>query len=335
MKPVFSIIVPVFNIEDYITTCIKSILHQTYQNFEVILVNDESSDNSGAICDLYASQFSNIKVIHQKNKGPSGARNSGVNEAIGDYLMFVDGDDFIPNNCLQIFYNEIEKTDQIDVIISSGLITFKQQPNLQNEKIINNTLSEDIMNGEKYMLHILIDYRKDIWNIFNKTYRTDFWKREKFNFIESIRCGEDLELIYKIIYKARKVTGINKITYYYRILRQNSIITSNNEYKLKNLILVLKNWEDFLKDKDEKLKLKFLSRLSEIYCTSILSQVYFFNKNSRKNLINEISKLKYFLNFNKRIQIKIIKYSWDLLGVNFTCKCLNIIRRIKKAIIWN
>ena len=92
-KVEFSIIVPVYNIENYITECIESIITQTYQNFELILVDDESTDKSGEICDMYAKMYSKIKVIHKKNGGLSSARNSGIDNSNGEYLMFIDGDD--------------------------------------------------------------------------------------------------------------------------------------------------------------------------------------------------------------------------------------------------
>lgn len=95
MDPLVSIIVPVYNVSSYLEKCINSILNQTYRNIEIILVDDGSKDESGSICDLYSNRFSNIKVIHKKNAGLGMARNSGLKKALGEYVTFVDGDDFI------------------------------------------------------------------------------------------------------------------------------------------------------------------------------------------------------------------------------------------------
>ena len=96
-----SIIVPIYNVEQYISKCIESILAQTYRDFELILVDDGSPDNCGKICDEYAKQDSRVHVIHQENSGLSAARNAGIDDAKGEYIMFVDSDDFITDNMLE------------------------------------------------------------------------------------------------------------------------------------------------------------------------------------------------------------------------------------------
>lgn len=96
-----SIIVPIYNAEQYISKCIESILAQTYRDFELILVDDGSTDMCGKICDEYAKQDSRVHVIHQENKGVSAARNAGISLAKGEYIMFVDSDDFITENMLE------------------------------------------------------------------------------------------------------------------------------------------------------------------------------------------------------------------------------------------
>ena len=95
MKPEISIIVPIYNVEKYLPRCIESILAQTFTNFELILVNDGSEDDSGEVCDRYAKEDKRIKVIHKKNGGVSSARNAGLKNSIGNYIGFVDPDDYI------------------------------------------------------------------------------------------------------------------------------------------------------------------------------------------------------------------------------------------------
>ena len=114
-----SIIIPVYNAEKYLDRCLKSIISQTFKNFEVIMVDDGSVDSSYQICLGYSSADNRIKVIHQDNQGPSVARNTALGEVKGKYLCFVDSDDcYSSNNALQILYNEMEKT-QADVFIFS------------------------------------------------------------------------------------------------------------------------------------------------------------------------------------------------------------------------
>ena len=102
-----SIIVPVYQVEKYIRQCIDSILAQTFTDFELILVDDGSKDNSGKICDEYAEKDKRIRVIHKENDGLSGARNKGLDNASGNYFMFVDGDDYISPNMAECLYKKI------------------------------------------------------------------------------------------------------------------------------------------------------------------------------------------------------------------------------------
>ena len=106
-NPMISVIVPVYNAEKYLKECIRSILNQTIQNLELILVNDGSTDGSGYICDEYINKDNRIKVIHKENGGVSSARNMGISEATGEYFTFVDSDDYLEPNALEILYNDI------------------------------------------------------------------------------------------------------------------------------------------------------------------------------------------------------------------------------------
>jgi len=101
MKKSFSIIVPVYNVEKYLDRCMSSILKQTNHDFEVILIDDGSKDSSGSICDIYAEKYENVRAIHQHNQGLSAARNTGIDNAEGNYLCFVDSDDMISESFLQ------------------------------------------------------------------------------------------------------------------------------------------------------------------------------------------------------------------------------------------
>ena len=106
-----TIIVPIYNVEKYIKESIESAINQTYKNLEIILVDDGSTDSSGKICDIYKQRDKRVIVVHQKNKGLSGARNTGLDLATGKYIMFLDPDDMLELNACEVLYNFIEKTD--------------------------------------------------------------------------------------------------------------------------------------------------------------------------------------------------------------------------------
>ena len=116
--PKISIIVPIYNVEKYLHKCINSILNQTFTDFELILVDDGGTDNCGNIIESYAKLDNRIITIHQKNGGLSNARNSGLKIAQGEYIRFVDGDDYIPADSIEILLNEIEKNK--DIVLVTG-----------------------------------------------------------------------------------------------------------------------------------------------------------------------------------------------------------------------
>ena len=107
-----SIIIPVYNVEKYLKTCLDSVINQTYQNLEIILVNDGSTDNSGKICEEYKRTNSRIILIHKKNEGLSAARNTGLGIATGEYISFLDSDDYISNDMLETLYNSLQIKSQ-------------------------------------------------------------------------------------------------------------------------------------------------------------------------------------------------------------------------------
>ena len=123
-----SVIVPVYNVERYLRRCVDSILHQTYRNFEVLLVDDGSTDASGAICDEYAAQEERVTAVHQKNGGLSAARNAGLERAQGTYLCFVDSDDFLDSRMLETLCRDLQEQDADVAVV--GFRTFEREEEL-------------------------------------------------------------------------------------------------------------------------------------------------------------------------------------------------------------
>lgn len=120
-----SVIVPVYNVERYLRRCVDSILHQTYQDLEVLLVDDGSTDASGAICDEYAAQEERVAAVHQKNGGLSAARNAGLERAQGTYLCFVDSDDFLDSRMLETLCRDLQEQDADVAVV--GFRTFERE----------------------------------------------------------------------------------------------------------------------------------------------------------------------------------------------------------------
>lgn len=217
-----SIIVPIYNTEKYLEKCIQSILNQKYKNFELILINDGSTDNSLEICKKYAINNKKIKIIDKHNEGIAKTRNIGINLAEGDYISFVDSDDYIEED---IYIRAIKEMEMFDLdVVEFGLC------NIYKDKIDNISLKNtDVISGEK-ALETLIEGKA--FNVmWNKLY-----KRELFDNI-SFPVGkiyEDGYVMWKIYLKVARYKSIDDILYN-RIIRENSIMSNQKKYSLKNL----------------------------------------------------------------------------------------------------
>lgn len=214
-----SVIIPIYNVEQYLEPCIKSILTQTYDNLEIILVDDGSTDESLAICDRYRELDNRIIVIHKSNSGLSDARNAGLNRARGKYILFVDSDDVISTKMVEILLGICEEYDA-DI----GVCTYLKF--CDDEEIVEVTSGKLSECSGKELIKII--YKDSIPNIsfiaVNKLYRHSLFEREGIIF-PSGRVYEDMATTYKLLYDAKKVVVIESALYFYRI-RSNSIMTT-------------------------------------------------------------------------------------------------------------
>jgi len=215
----FSIIVPIYNVERYLKRCVDSLINQTYKDIEIILVDDESPDNSPLLCDEYAKTDERIKVVHKKNGGLSDARNSGLNIAQGDYILFVDADDYIDLNTCERFYQYIK--DDIDIIVGDAVI----EGNKQGEIIHSVSLQNKALSGEDFLERSLLDNQAPMAAWLN-VYRTDFLKSNHLSFKYGI-LHEDEQFSPRAFLAARQVLYTGEKFYHY-IIRENSITTKKD-----------------------------------------------------------------------------------------------------------
>lgn len=221
MSPYFSIIVPVYNSSQYLNRCIDSILSQTCQNFELILVNDGSTDNSGNICDVYAQKDKRIRVFHQSNGGVSSARNKGIKEALGEYIIFVDSDDYI-------LTDKLEKTlpycqHNPDFIVALYLVP----------------------KSELYLLHNIS--KKDfplvnrIGVVWTSTFKSSILKNHKIYFNENIWHGEDTLFILNYFYFCNNIIFIDEYGYIYEKGHTDGLNGKFQSYEQEKLTYTLIN----------------------------------------------------------------------------------------------
>ena len=240
-KDLITIVVPVYKVEECLQKCIQSILEQTYKNIEVILVDDGSPDNSGNICDQFAKIDTRITVIHKKNGGLSDARNKGIEKAKGKYISFIDSDDYIERDMIEILYKLcIENNADISMIsyreIEDGIII--NENSKYTEKIIKYTNIQAIK--ELLKDNIIKNYA---WN--------KMYKKELFNNIRYPigRSYEDIGTTYKLFEKSNNIVWYDIPKYNY-IRRKTSIVSQNTYKNLKDFIdLSYERYIHFNKDK--------------------------------------------------------------------------------------
>lgn len=303
--PLVSIIVPVYNIEKYISKCIKSVLSQTFKDWELILVDDGSTDNSGKICDEYALKDNRIKVIHKENEGVTATRDKGVKEAQGEFLFFIDGDDYITDNALELLINK-QKENDADLVrgsicnINENRIITKENINPQN---INN-----IETWIKYIIENSVAY------IVNCIFKTKLYK-ESINIPNDVVVREDTLTSLQYGLKVQNICSIQEITYFY-VQRNNSVMHSINKNPQKEYLGYIRYIEEIIKLYNSYLKInnKYISNIleKEIAIFIILVMIHTHKKMFKlhKKIVIEYYK-KYYL-LKPRNHIKIFKGSWKL-----------------------
>ena len=238
-KGLISVIVPVYNVEKYISKCIESILLQDYENFECILVDDGSKDNSGKICDDFAIKDNRIIVIHKKNGGVSRARNCGLKEAKGEYVCFIDGDDYVSKEYLS-FLRGLIVENGADISLTTCMFgNYSKQTQNKNKKWV--------LTGESSARELL-SYRIPI-GCYSKMFKKSlFDKKGGVRFFEDLKIGEGFNFNITCFLQAKKVACSNQKIYYYRRDNQSSAMSSYSEEKANNQMYSMERIEKQLKD---------------------------------------------------------------------------------------
>lgn len=223
-----TIVIPVYNVKKYIERCIKSVINQTYKNIEIILVDDGSTDESGDICDEYAKKDNRIKVIHKKNGGLSDARNFGIDAANGKYISFVDSDDFVTNNYVEVLYNLIKNNDS-DISVCIWKNVFEDN---KTKKSYFTLFHREITATNLVMLQHMLYQKLFDTSACAKLYDISLFDNIRF---PKGKLYEDLATTYKLFLKSKTISYSNDEIYYY-FVRNNSITQS--EFKEKDMDLI-------------------------------------------------------------------------------------------------
>ncbi len=292
-----SIIIPIYNVEKYLKECLDSILGQTYKNLEIILVDDGSPDNCGNICDEYLKKDSRIKVIHKTNGGLSDARNHGINIATGEYICFVDSDDYIDKYYIEKLYMTIKKEGV--KLAQCNILRVDDEKNIlkkigYEKKVVKS--GKNIIK-EQYGVHVIEN--TVVWN---KMYAIELFKDIRF---PVGKIHEDEFTTYKILYNLDKVAIIDDYLYYYR---ENDDSIMKQKFNIRNLdrLDAYKDKMYFFQKRETDIFIKALIRyIEEIKTDYMKAKKYMVNFNEFKDkLLNEYRRVYYLLIKQKKISLK-------------------------------
>ena len=298
MEDIISVVVPIYKVEKYLAQCIESIIRQTYQNLDILLIDDGSPDNCGEICESYAQKDGRITVFHKKNGGLSDARNYGIKQAKGKYICFIDSDDCIDKQYIEILYHMCKENNC--KIAQCDYLKFwdKDEPSLPKEEVVQKKISVDEMLEGLYTNH-------HIQNIIacNKLYDISLFQ----DILYTVgKIHEDEFTTYKLFLKCDYIMCINQKLYFYR-QREDSITGVKFSYKRLDYLKALKErMEIFQKENKEQLYALTL----KCYCYILLQ---FYNKGKkylpdkkklRKVLLHQYKKLIHIVLKQKYIKMK-------------------------------
>lgn len=280
-----SIIVPVYNVDKYLERCIKSILKQSFLNWELLLINDGSTDKSGFICDKFSQKDERIRVVHKKNEGVSATRNLGISLARGRYITFVDADDWIEKDLLEQMICEKEKMN-VPILITGFVVDYGNK----TQHIFKKSKSS-ILNKKEVQLEFL-KAEKFNWTVYDKLYDRTLFLKYKFDV--KIKIGEDMLIFWQLINNVNFVGYAPLYKYHYDANASNTMVSAFSRKWIKSLSLKMNIYNEVKSiSKEHKIKGK------NLYLNDLIGLLFKLIKSNRnnKNFIIKIFVNKLLLDF--------------------------------------
>lgn len=319
--PLISVIIPVFNVERYLHKCVDSVLCQQVSSIEVILVDDGSSDSCPRICDEYALKDPRVKVIHKKNGGSSDARNYGINNASGEYIMFLDSDDYWEgNNCLQNIFSSI-KNREPDVILYGckdyywGTDEMKlSRSGYDIEYLRNHTTDENVKKLFESELFpgaawLVVVKKSCILN--NHIY-----------FEQGIKA-EDYDWLINLFLHINTMDAVSDTFYIYLKGRNDSVTGTSDVKSIQSLMFIIDKWYPILNKQFLLRNVYLLNLLSFIFITSLVIYSKLGDENKKK-IFQKIKSRDYILNYAKTKKVKLLSFLYRFLGMNLMSSIIRL-----------
>jgi glycosyltransferase involved in cell wall biosynthesis len=311
-----SIIIPVYNTAEYLERCVNSVLTQDYKNIEIILVDDGSSDGSSKICEDYALSDTRIKVIHQSNLGAATARNNGIKISTGDYIMFLDSDDFWTENCLDSIVKQLKNGDEnVEVL-------FLKVAKYYNSSKVGNFVGYEFKDYDRNkLLEYIAGQNKVAVSACLKVIKRDLITKENIYFQNDL-LAEDIDWFFNLISSANKFSTYDGDFYYYQI-QDNSASHNTSEKRIKDYLYILNKWINYTKKNvvdDEK---KYYYNMIGYEYEVLLATFYNFSNEIRSKFLTRLEELFWLLDYRKGNRSTLMKFLKSVIGFKNTCILLN------------
>lgn len=322
----FSIVIPIHNSEKYLKQCFESILNQTCKDFEVILVNDGSSDGSARICDQYCNLDARFKVIHrEKGGGAASARNAGTRIATGEYIIYIDSDDYIENSS---FFSDVQE----QALKGFDIICYKFRKYYEdtNEMTSCSFSIPEIENGESVGSYVSKLVKSDAFYCapWTKSFRRKILEEGNIQFQEGL-LSEDQEWYYHVLIGAKTIVGIDKSYIVYR-QHKNSTSISWSMKNLTDTISIIASWKEKIENStfDNEYKSALLNSVAKLYCNLLIGYTKYTDSN-KKNEYEKLKKLSSLMKYNINPRVNMFDKIYKIGGFESLMFALKIICRLK------
>lgn len=320
----FSVIIPVYNVENYLHECVDSIVNQKCQDFELILIDNGSTDSSGRICDEYAAKYSNVRVRHlMPNVMASGARNEGQSMAQGDYILFIDSDDYYIDN--HVFEKLKEKSFGDPDVILFNNVEFYEKTGTFSKKLYN----MDVQTESRTVSEIcrdLIDadaYSNSAWS---KAIKRNILKDNDIKFTPGLTV-EDNDWYYRVVLHLQSVAIVNEPLYVYRRRVSGSITTTSTLKNTIDCLNVIEKWTKVIEQEKNNPNTEIiLLSLAKQYCNYLIG----YSSLPEDHICNErFRQYSYLLKYSNNKRVVIFRYVYKILGLKGLLRLLKLYRKMK------
>jgi glycosyltransferase involved in cell wall biosynthesis len=328
MPRIISVIIPVYNVEKYLEQCVESILSQAFNDYEVILVDDGSTDNSGSICDLYSDKYDQIKTIHKENGGLSDARNVGLQHATGEFILFIDADDYIFKDSLAAINISIEEMPDVDVVFLEAVKVFEDGSTIplgdgyQKESIKDKTHEEVIAHLSKLP--------KFPGSACTKLIRRSLIYDNNLYFQKGL-LAEDIDWTVRLLLTAQKYNYCQKDYYYYRQNREGSITNTASIKSLNSLIHIIKKWSRNMQHDPPVSKFQKGINAFMAYEYLVLLLAYGgLNREEKRNVETDVKSYSWLLSESKIVKVRIARLINGVFGLEAAASFLVLYYKLGK-----